>query len=282
MPLSALLFLPLALQAGNAPALPQAPIEIQRRKPAPGATVRPAIRLAGPLEQCLALAKSDPAAAEDLAQAWLAKAKGSARAEPGRCLGVALSAQEQWGQAESAFLAARDDTAANERANRARLGAMAGNAALADGAPDRALAALDAAHGDALGAGDPHLAALFSIDRARALVLLKRDSDALSALAEARSGAADDPQAWLLSATLSRRLNQLAEAQQQIEQAATLAPLDPEVGLEAGVIAALGGRDDAARRSFQSVIKATPDSEAARRAQQYLDQLGPVAAPSVP
>ncbi len=282
MPLSALLFLPLILQAGNAPALPQAPLEIHRRKPEPGASVRPPIRLAGPLEQCLALAKTDSAAAEDLARAWLAKARLSARAEPGRCLGVALSGQGQWSDAEGAFLAARDDTAANERANRARLGAMAGNAALASGAPDRALQLLDTAHGDALGAGDPHLAALLSIDRARALVLLKRDSDAAAALAEARSGAAEDPQAWLLSATLSRRMNRLAEAQQQIEQAAILAPLDPEIGLEAGVIAALGGRDDAARRSFQSVLKTAPDSETAKRAQQYLDQLGPAAAPSAP
>ena len=61
---------------------------------------------------------------------------------------------------------------------------------------------------------------------------------------------------------------------------ATLAPLDPEVGLEAGVIAALGGRDEAARKSFTSVIHAAPGSDLARRAQQYLDQLGPAAAPS--
>ena len=279
MPLTALLILPLFLQAGNAPPLPQAPLEIHRRKSAAGTPTRPTIQLAGPLEQCLALARTDPGAAEDLARTWLAKAKLSARAEPGRCLGVALSGQGQWGDAEAAFLSARDDTAANERANRARLGGMAGSAALADGAPDRALTALDAAHGDALGAGDPHLAAQLSIDRARALVLLKREGDAVAALTEARSGAAEDPQAWLLSATLSRRQNRLAEAQQQIEQAALLAPLDPEIGLEAGVIAALGGRDDAARRSFESVLKAAPDSEAAKRAQQYLDQLGPAAAP---
>lgn len=281
MPLSSLLMLPLILQAGNAPPLPQAPLEIHRRKSETTAPSRPTIQLAGPLEQCLALARTDPAAAEDLARSWLAKAKLSARAEPGRCLGVALSGQGQWGDAEAVFLSARDDTAANERANRARLGAMAGSAALAAGAPDRALAALDSAHGDALGAGDAHLAATLSIDRARALVLLKRESDAAAALAEARTGAADDPQAWLLSATLARRQGKLADAQQQIEQAALLAPLDPEIGLEAGVIAALGGRDDAARRSFESVLKAAPDSEPAKRAQQYLDQLGPAAAPSL-
>lgn len=280
MPLTALLFLPLALQAGNAPPLPQAPLEIHRRKP--GEAPRPVLRVPTRLEQCLARAKDDPAAAQDLARAWLAASKGSARAEPGRCLGVALSAQGQWDAAQQAFVAARDDSAASDRANKARLGGMAGNAALAAGKAEAALAALDVAHGDALGAGDPHLAAQLSIDRARALVMLKREGDAAAALAEARTGAADDPQGWLLSATLARRQGKLDEAQRQIETAAQLAPLDPEVGLEAGVIAALGGRDDAARKSFSSVVRSAPGTEPARRAQQYLDQLGPAAAPSAP
>lgn len=278
MSLTALLFLPLALQAGNAPALPQAPLEIHRRKP--GAAAPAPIRVPSRLEQCLAVARQNPSVAADTARAWLGVAKGSARAEPGHCLGVALAGQGQWDQAAAAFLAARADSAASDMANKARLGGMAGNAALAAGKAEAALEALDLAHGDALGAGDPHLAAQLSIDRARALVALKREGDAVAALAEARSGAAEEPQAWLLSATLSRRQNKLAEAQQQIEQAALLAPLDPEIGLEAGVIAALGGRDEAARKSFASVLQAAPDSEAGKRAQQYLDQLGPAAAPS--
>lgn len=279
MSLSALLFLPLALQAGNAPALPQAPLEIHHKPRDSAAPARPPIRLASKLDQCLAQTRDDPAAAEDLARAWLAASKGSARTEPGQCLGTALTAQAQWADAAQAFLTARADAPANERGSQARLGGMAGNAWLALGKADAALTALDAAHGDALGANDPHLAAQLSIDRARALVMLGREGDAAAALAEARSGAAEDPQAWLLSATLSRRQHKLGEAQAQIEQAAVLAPLDPEVGLEAGVIAALGGRDAAARQSFASVIKAAPGSEAAKRAQQYLDQLGPAAAP---
>lgn len=276
MPLAALLFLPLALQAGNAPPLPRAPLEIPRRKADARAEALPP----GRLQQCLDLTRTAPVAAAVQARGWLATASGSARAEPGRCLGVALAAQEQWDDAMAAFLAARDASAANERAEIARLGGMAGNAALAAGRPDAALAALDRAHGDAMGAGDAQLAALLSIDRARALVALGRDGDAAAALAEARSGAPGEAQGWLLSATLARRQGKLAEAQTQIQQAATLAPLDPEVGLEAGVIAALGGRDEAARLSFTSVLRAAPGSDLARRAQQYLDQLGPAAAPS--
>ena len=40
------------------------------------------------------------------------------------------------------------------------------------------------------------------------------------------------------------------------------------------MIAALGGRDDAARKSFASVIAAAPDSAQAAAARQYLAQLG--------
>ncbi len=60
-----------------------------------------------------------------------------------------------------------------------------------------------------------------------------------------------------------------------IEKAAALAPQDPEIGLEAGVIAVLGGRDEAARRSWRSVLAAAPDSDQAKVAKGYLDQLGP-------
>jgi TolA-binding protein len=63
-----------------------------------------------------------------------------------------------------------------------------------------------------------------------------------------------------------------------IERAAQLFPVDPEIGLEAGVIAVLSGRDEAARKSWLSVIKAAPNSPSAKTAQGYLDQLGPEAA----
>ena len=193
---------------------------------------------------------------------------------------MTLAAQGRWDAAEAAFSAAYEVTPAGEPRNRARLAGMAGNALLAAGKPAAALALLDQAHGEALGAADPRLAAEISIDRARALVTLKSDGDAAAALATARANAADNGQGWLLSATLSRRQGKLAEAQQQILMAAQLMPLDPEVGLEAGVIAMLAGNEGAARRSWLSVVKAAPGSEAARTAQSYLDQLGPDPAPS--
>lgn len=276
------LLLPLLAQVGPSVgvgaggSLPQAPLEIPRKKTDAAATPSPQ----SPAAQCRRLLAGNPVEAQAYAERLLKDLKGSARVEPGQCLGMALAAQGQWSKAEAAFVEARDLTPANEPENRARLGGMAGNALLAAGKPEAALSRLDLAHGEALGASDLHLAGEISIDRARALVALKRDGDAATALATARANAADNGQAWLLSATLSRRQGKLADAQQQIQVAAQLMPLDPEVGLEAGVIAVLAGNEGAARRSWLSVVKAAPGSETARTAQSYLDQLGPDPAPS--
>lgn len=265
-----------SVSPGAGGALPQAPLEIPRKKVEADAPTAPL----GKPAQCRQLLSGDAAAAQSFAEAWLKEVKGSARAEPGQCLGMALAAQGQWDAAQSAFIAARDATPASEPASRARLGGMAGNALLAAGKAEAALTQLDLAHGEALGAGNLRLAGEISIDRARALVALKRDGDAAAALAAARANAAENGQAWLLSATLSRRQGKLAAAQEQILVAARLMPLDPEVGLEAGVIAVLAGNEGAARRSWRSVITAAPGSAAARTAQSYLDQLGPEPAPS--
>lgn len=276
------ILLPLLAQVGPSVgvgaggSLPQAPLEIPRKKTEAAAPTASLSQAA----QCRKLLATSPIEAADYAETWLDSAKGSARAEPGQCLGLARAAQGQWDDAQAAFMAARELTPASEPANRARLGGMAGNALLAAGKTEAALALLDQAHGEALGAGSPRLAGEISIDRARALVALKRDGDAAAALTTARTNAAENGQGWLLSATLSRRQGKLAEAQQQIQVAAQLLPLDPEVGLEAGVIAVLAGNDGAARRSWLSVVKAAPGSETARTAQSYLDQLGPDPAPS--
>ncbi len=226
------------------------------------------------LQSCLDDAAREPALAVDSARAWLAASPGSASAEPQLCLGTALTGLAQWPEAEEAFLAGRNAVGASDPALRARLGGMAGNAALTLGAAERALGQLDAAHADAVKAGDTGLAGSIALDRGRALVALKRTDEAVAALTEARTANPSDATAWLLSATLSRRLNRLDEAQRQIESAATLAPDDPEIGLEAGVIAMLSGREDAARKSWASVIAMAPNSPEARTAQSYFDQLG--------
>jgi tetratricopeptide (TPR) repeat protein len=231
------------------------------------------------LKQCLQQADSDAETAETTALAWLKEAKGSATAEPQLCLGVAQGAQGEWEAAEASFIAGRDNAAASDHLMIARLGAMAGNAALANDAPDRSLIALESAGEQAYKAEQPHLAGDIALDRARALVMLKRDDEAAAALTEARAANPNNPEGWLLSATLSRRMKRLDKAQTQIQTAAELSPIDPQIGLEAGVIALLSGRDESARKSWLSVIAAAPSSDSAEKARTYLAQITPVATP---
>ena len=230
------------------------------------------------LGQCLAGAGADPDATVDTANGWLRETAGAASAFPQLCLGTALSNLGNWAGAETAFIAGRDAADPANHPLRARLSAMAGNAALADNAAPRALTTFDGAATEARAAKSPPLIGEIEIDRARALVALHREGEAASELADARTNAPDNALGWLLSATLSRRLGHLADAQGQIETAARLDPTDPEIGLEAGVIAELAGHEDLARKSWQSVVAAAPDSDAATHARAYLAQLGPEAA----
>lgn len=225
------------------------------------------------LTTCLDQSRKDPTTAIVTADEWLGEVKGSEQAWPLQCLGIVYTRLMRWDAAEEAFLTARDALLPTETARRARLGAMAGNAALADNRPAAALATLDTALADAAKAGAADIGGGIALDRARALVALDRPGEAEDALAIARRDAAQDAESWLLSATLARRQGKLRDAQFYIETAAVIAPVDVEIGLEAGLIAALAGQDAAARKSWQSVIAAAPGSEAARQAQSYLDQL---------
>lgn len=253
---------------------------LPRRKSAPPAPSAAAAPVQSRLKACLDDAETSPGDAIDDAEQWLQQVKGTPQVGPQQCLGAAHSRRGEWDEAQTAFLAARDAAAASDTGLRAKLGGMAGNAALAGGAPDKALAALDTAQADAQAADDVKLAGEIALDRARALVALKRDDEAAKALVEARTSSPDNPLAWLLSATLSRRQGKLVAAEAQIVTAAGLNPTDPEIGLEAGVIAVLAGHDDAARKSWKSVVAAAPGSEAATAANTYLAQLGEAASKS--
>jgi tetratricopeptide (TPR) repeat protein len=222
---------------------------------------------------CIDEVESSPAAGALAAQKALDRATGEERVRAGLCLGVAFGAMDRWSEAQNAFLRARDAASPTDSASRARLGAMAGNAALAGGSASSALPILDAAQAEAKTASDSDLLGTIAMDRARAYVALGQQAQAQAALGEARTVAPGNAQAWLLSATLSRRQNNLADAQAQIERAAQIAPQDPEIGLEAGVIAVLSGRDAAARKSWQSVLATAPESDAAKTAKGYLAQL---------
>lgn len=271
------LALTMALQDGLAPLpIPRAANPAAARHAGLPQLPQPRGRLSG----CLATANDDPESALAQASDWLKDAQGPARAEADLCLGTAYAALERWDEAQSAFTAGREAASPRDATMRAKLGIMAGNAALAGGSPVAALAVLDVAKNDADMAKIAEITSAVAVDRARALVLLKRQDEAAGALAEARSAEPGNATTWLLSATLSRRMNHLADAQTQIETAAKLAPTDPEVALEAGVIAELAGREDAARKDWQSVIAADPDGSTGRQAKDYLAQITPDTAPA--
>lgn len=275
----------LLMQVGPNPsggAIPQIPEELRNRpeREQPAAEGVPAAPVRSRLSECLIAAAEDPDTALDTAQAWRETAADELElAQSAHCLGLALVRLDRFSDASRIFAVARDEAPAGNPAYRARLGAMAGHAALAGGDAAGALPLFDTALALAQSA-DPALGADLETDRARVLVALGRHDEAAAALALARAANPADAQAWLLSATLARRMEKLAEAQQFIEQAATLDPRIPAIGLEAGVIAALSGRADDARRSFASVIEVAPDSAEAASAREYLTQLGVGEAPA--
>jgi len=269
--MSLLLSVAMLMQVGADPHVyPQAPLpSITPRRDVARPTPPP-----DELAQCLARGRNDADAGIAYAREWLGRAATpEARVQPNQCLGLLLSDQGDFAGAQNAFAAAAEAIPAGDAAGAVPLMAMAGNAALAAGdGPaaidwfDRALAVRD--YDDHAGRG------AILADRARALVALGRTGEADAALTEARSEAPGDAGVFLLSATLARRAHQLAAAQGYIETAASLNPRDPAIGLEAGVIAVLSGHDDAARKSWDSVIAAAPDSEEAQTARGYLAQLG--------
>lgn len=226
------------------------------------------------LAGCLGTLEEDPARAHAMAQIRRAETTGADRVLANHCLGTAAAALELWDDARTAFTAAREETPEGEPRARARFAALAGAAALGGGDAEGALPLLTLAESDAQTAKSPQLEAIAASDRARALVALGRAEQALAALENSTALAPDRAEGWLLKATLLRRLERLPEAQTAIERAAGLAATNPEIALEAGVIAVLAGRDDAARKSWQSVITLAPDSPAAATAKDYLAQLG--------
>jgi Flp pilus assembly protein TadD len=266
------LALPLLLLAQAAPPIVPAPLPIPRGAPTTAPTAAPE---PSRLELCLQAVDENPLSAIEAAEEWLKVSKGTATVEPNHCLGMAYNRLGRPVEAEVAFTFARDALPSNELRRRASYGALAAMAVLEQGEPARAETFFAAAQAEADSSGDTKLAGDIAIDRARAQVATGQDAAAAAGLAAARVGSPANPEGWLLSATLARRQGKPAEAQQVIEQAATLAPRDPAVGLEAGVIAVLSGRDEAARRSWQSVIAVAPESDWAKTAQGYLDQLGP-------
>ena len=169
--------------------------------------------------------------------------------------------------------AADPEPEASQAAVAARL-AVEGNQAIIAGEPARALVLFDRASVAAAAAGQLALAGDIDLDRARAMMLLGRFVEASGLLGSLRSRFPGNADIWVHSAVAARRMGNLPEAQRLIEEADVFAPANPGVGLEAGTIAWVAGQEDAALKSWQSVVEIAPDSDEAEFARQYLEAAG--------
>lgn len=219
-------------------------------------------------DTCVALIAEDPDKAIASADQWRIAGGGV----PARhCLALAYAAQQRFAPAAVAFEQAARDAEMARDARAANLWVQSGNARLAAKQPEQARGAFDAAlaHGTLEGEqlGEAHL------DRARARVALGDNPGARADLNAALKLVAADPLAWLLSATLARRTDDLARAQTDIAEAAKLSPDDPSIALEAGNIAILSGAPEAAKVAWQEAVRNRPDSDAGKAAAAALAAL---------
>ena len=220
------------------------------------------------LQHCSTLATgADPAAGEREATDWLNQSGGFLAHQ---CLGLAYAAEQRWPAAGGEFESAARGAEAAHDARTAGFWAQAGNAWIAGGDGARAKAALDAAiaRGTLIGQdrGEVYL------DRARAFVAIGNTAAARSDLDRATVDAAGDPLAWLLSATLARRGNDLTGARRDIDHAVSIASDDPSVQLENGNIAAREGHADAARTAWTAAAAGPAGDPAAASARAALAQ----------
>lgn len=219
-------------------------------------------------EACATLAETDPARALAEAGTWRIAGGGVLARQ---CEGLAYVTQKRWLPAATAFEAAAREADIKADGRAAVLWVQAGNAALAGNDPAKAALYFDGAltrgqlTGEAL--GEAHL------DRARARAALGDMKGARTDLDLATKHVPADPLGWLLSATLARKMNDLPRAQADIGEAAKRSPDDASVALEAGNIAVLSGRDDAARTAWEAAIKLSPNSPSAKAATESLARL---------
>ena len=225
-------------------------------------------------EECLTTARTDPASAVTEASLW-SQQGGDYLAKA--CHGFALANDFRFAEAVPLLTDAAQGADAQLDNRAARFWAQAGNAAIAADMPEEALSTLDKAMQSAAPTNSER--ADIEVDRARTLVALNRADDAVAALSNARTLGPENATAWLLSATLARRLAKLPDALAYIQTAATLSPRDAAVALEAGNIAFAAGDEATARKQWEQVIAIAPDSRQATTAQKQLAALGATSTP---
>ncbi|WP_417623014.1 tetratricopeptide repeat protein [Parasphingorhabdus sp.] len=266
------LFLSLLIQSATPYGSPIDPV-LRPSKARPEAQANPPVKQAkDPVEirfnQCIDQAESDPANGLLVANKWQIEGGGYLARN---CLGFAYATREDWAKAIPEFVQSAEGAEAAGDERSANFWAQAGNAAFAGGNYPAALKYLEAALAqnivDGLLKGEVHL------DMARVLVASDRYDEAKRQFALVHDLVPEDPLGWLLSATLARRMGDLAQAKSDIAIAAKLVVTDPAIALEAGNIAYEGGDMVNAKSNWEQAVKFDPGSPAGQAASRYLAQL---------
>ena len=220
-------------------------------------------------DECVKKSDSDPAAAAQIATVWAGSGGGASAAQ---CLGMARSALNDWKGAADAFTAAAEIADKTHDRRGANLWVSAGNAALAGGDTARAHTALS--HAIANPALGEQMKGEALLDRARTDVAANDLPAARADMNDALALVPADPMAWLLSATLARRMGDGARASADIKEAMMRAPNEADVLYEAGNVAATNGDMDGARAQWTRAAAADPQSDAAKSARAELAASG--------
>lgn len=210
-------------------------------------------------ERCLALTKNNAEEAEITAEDWHKSGGGAAALH---CQAMALVALHRYSEAGRTLNLAA--VAAHTGDLRLALYDQAGNAWLLAGDPEKAESSIDSAL--ALAPRDEDL--LFDRARARAAGKNWQGADAdLTALLAIDSERAD---AFVLRASARHAEGRKAEAEADLAHALDIYPDYPDALVERGSIRFEAGDQAGARADWNSVVRASPNSEAGEAARERL------------
>lgn len=212
---------------------------------------------------CMALTKTRPTDAWEMALTWMGEGGG----EPAdHCGAVALIGLKQYKEA-ARRLEALATGSHNDPQIRAGMLAQAGQAWILDGDPGRAYADQTAALKLTPAQAD------LLIDRAESSALGRNWQDAVVDLDQAIGLAPNRADVYVYRATAKRELNDLKGAGADIAQALALDPNAPDAWLEDGNVKRLAGDKTGAHKSWSQVLRLAPQSPAADSARANLEKL---------
>lgn len=251
------------VSAAPPPKPPVAPY-VPPKRTAPGAPPRNAAGDEATYERCLALAKTDPAAARDLAEHWLSRG-GAHPAD--HCYAVALVGLKQYkdGAEHLEALAKTMDHAPDSL--RADVLDQAAQAWLLQGDPARAYADDTAALNLLPGQSD------LLVDRAEAAGSEGWFDKAVTDLDKVLASDPNRIDALVYRASADRELGKLDLALIDIDKAVSLAPNSVSALLERGDILRLKGDLNGARRDWVRVSELAPGTAASEAAKTNIERL---------